>query len=85
VRGSWKKWVALSAVALAGGISGCSKKADYGADTTSAGMAAGDTMNMSASSTAPMMQDTANSTTPSKSMSPRTKTSTKKTTKKSTY
>jgi hypothetical protein len=76
--------MAAGAVVLAGGISGCSKKADYGADTSSAGIAAGDSMNMSASSTTPVMQDTATTAGASKSTSLGAKSSTK-TKKKSTY
>jgi hypothetical protein len=77
--------MAAGAVVLAGGISGCSKKADYGADTSSAGIAAGDSMNMSASSTTPVMQDTATMAAgASKSTSLGAKSSTK-TKKKSTY
>jgi hypothetical protein len=59
VKGTFWGRAAFAALVLVAATStACSKKNDYSADSSAAGVAA-DTMGMSASSTAPAMQDTA--------------------------
>src|SRR5438552_10073255 len=72
------KCAAIAALVLAGVVTaGCSKKSQYGADTTGAAMRADTTTTTyTASSTAPAMQDTTAASTST------SKTSTRKTTKK---
>jgi hypothetical protein len=84
VRGSSRKCAAITALAFAGVIAaGCSKKNDYGADT-SAITTDSTSATYSASSTVPATQDTAAIAGTSKSSG--TKSTTKKTTtKKTTY
>src|SRR2546423_3169271 len=79
VRVSPRKCGGMAALALVGVIAvGCSKKSEYGTDTTGAAMTRADTSTYTASSTTPAMQDT---TTASTSAST-SKTSARKTTKK---
>jgi len=86
VRVSSGKFAALAALALAGVVSaGCSKKSDYGTDTSAAAMTRTDTTSFTASSTAPATQDTTASTSASTSKTSVRKTTTKKTTTKKSY
>jgi hypothetical protein len=87
VRGSSRKCAAITALVFAGVVAaGCSKKNDYGADT-SAAMTQTDSATYTASSTVPATQDTATTASTSKSTGTKstTKSTTKKTTKKTTY
>ncbi|HEY3112735.1 MAG TPA: hypothetical protein VGJ62_03560 [Gemmatimonadaceae bacterium] len=85
MRVSSGKVAAVAALALAGAvIAGCSKKSEYGADTSAAAMTRADTTTYTASSTAPAMQDTTAASTSASKTSTR-KTTTKKTTTKKSY
>lgn len=87
MRGSSRKCAAITALVFAGVIAaGCSKKNDYGADT-SAAMTQTDSTAYTASSTMPATQDTATtaSTSKTRTKSTGTKSTTSKTTKKTTY
>lgn len=87
MRGSSRKCAAITALVFAGVVAvGCSKKNEYGADT-SAAMTQTDSTAYTASSTVPAAQDTTTAST-SKSTGTKstgTKSTTKKTTKKTTY
>ena len=86
MRVSSGKCAAIAALVLAGVVTGgCSKKSQYGADTTGAAMRA-DTTNTTytASSTVPAMQDTTAASTSTSKTSTR-KTTTRKTTTKKSY
>jgi hypothetical protein len=93
VRGSSRKCAAITALAFAGVIAaGCSKKNDYGADTSAAMTADTTSATYSASSTVPATQDTTTTSstksTGTKSTGTKstgTKSTTSKTTKKTTY
>ena len=79
MRISSRKWGGMAVVVLAGvTAAGCSKKSDYGTDTTGAAMTRTDSSSYTASSTAPAMQDTSMASTSTST----SKTSTRKTTKK---
>src|SRR5919204_5093118 len=82
IRKAGAQLLAIGVVIVA--FSACSKKENYGADTSAAAVDTSTSTSMSASSTAPAMQDTTASTTaPMAKKSSTKKTSTKTTTKKS--
>ena len=89
MRGSSRKCAAITALVFAGVVAaGCSKKNDYGADTSGMTQTDSTSATYSASSTVPATQDTATTASTSKSTGTKstgTKSTTSKTTKKTTY